>query len=264
MATRPLGDGYRRERAPEGAGRAAAHPPRTPGPIRTDDPWLRRPLLYPAELRAQKLRPARNMRRAWTPGVDWLTQRSGGFVRRPRDREPVGQALVRGARCSRDCARSDAEPALDAPFRLPAWATYVQYGFDLVVVFAISIAGYGRFWRLTAPQDAARYPILLAGALLMAVLPAMLPVATPHYWTFQIPLVAMLLAERRRRTGRPSPGHIAWAALALVAFAATGPDAPGILSRLGPTTIIMLVPVVVGLVALRRTSTDDARPKHRF
>jgi Glycosyltransferase family 87 len=158
-------------------------------------------------------------------------------------------------------ARLVSEPALDAPFRLPAWATYVQYGFDLVVVFAISIAGYGRFWRLTAPQDAARYPILLAGALLMAVLPAMMPVATPHYWTFQIPLVAMLLAERWRRTGRPSPGHIAWAALALVAFAATGPDAPGILSRLGPTTIIMLVPVVVGLVALRRTSTDDARPK---
>jgi hypothetical protein len=124
-------------------------------------------------------------------------------------------------------ARLVSSPAPDAPFRLPAWATYVQYGFDLAVPLAIAIAGYGRFWRLTARRDAVlRYPVLLAGALLMAAL----PVARPHYWMLQIPLVAMLLAERWWRTGRPSSGQIVWAALALVAFVATGPDAPGILS----------------------------------
>ena len=156
-------------------------------------------------------------------------------------------------------ARLLSEPAPDAPFRLPSWAIYIQYGFDLGVLFAISAAGYGRFWRLTAPQGAALYPILLAGAVLMAALPAMLPVATPHYWALQIPLVAILLAERWRRTARPSPGQIAWAALAFVAFVATGTDAPGVLSRLGPTTIVMLLPVVVGLAALRKTTTDGAR-----
>jgi len=97
--------------------------------------------------------------------------------------------------------------------------------------------------------------ILLAGAALLAALPPMLWVARPHYWALQIPLITCRYVESTSHGGsmRPSNGQIVWAVAAAVAFVATDPDAPGVLARLGPTTIVMLAPVLTGLAAqLRR------------
>ncbi len=157
-------------------------------------------------------------------------------------------------------ARTFATPTPAAPNRLPDWAAYSQYAVDLLIVLAIAAAGYRRFWRLKGPQPNAAYAMLVAGAILLAALPAMLPVATPHYWAQGIPLVAILFAGEWRRSGsvRPSVAQIAWTAAAVLAFAASGPDAPGVLSRLGPTTIVMLAPVLAGLIALRRLPDIEA------
>lgn len=157
-------------------------------------------------------------------------------------------------------ARTFATPMPAAPYRLPDWAKYSQYAVDLLIMLAIAAVGYRRFWRLEGPQPNAPYAILIAGAILLAALPAMLPVATPHYWAQEIPLVAILFVEGWRRSGsvRPSVAQIVWTAATVFAFAAGGPDAPGVLSRLGPTTIVMLAPIVAGLIALRRLSDVDA------
>lgn len=157
-------------------------------------------------------------------------------------------------------ARTFATPTPAAPHRLPEWAEYCQYAVDLLIVLAIAAAGYRRFWGLKGPQPNAPYAILIAGAILLAALPAMLPVATPHYWAQEIPLVAILFAEEWRRSGsvRPSVAQIAWTAALVLAFAASGPDAPGVLSRLGPTTIVMFAPLLAGLIALRRLSDVGA------
>jgi hypothetical protein len=160
-------------------------------------------------------------------------------------------------------ARTFAEPAMAERYRLPIWAEYSQYAFDLLILLLIAAAGHQRFWRLRGPQPDAPYAILLAGAILFAALPAMLPVARPHYWAQALPLVAILLFESRRRIGDPKLNFAVLGGMILVtlSFAATGPDAPGILSSLGPTTIVMLTPVAWGLIALWRLGGDFATSK---
>jgi hypothetical protein len=157
-------------------------------------------------------------------------------------------------------ARAFGTPDPDAPAQLPTWARLAQYAFDLAVLLAVSGAGYRRFWRLKGAQPDAPYATLIAGAILAASLPAILPVARPHYWALAIPLVTILYIERWRRTGRvlASVGEIAWTTAAILAFALTGASAPGVFSRLGPTTIVMMVPLVAGLIALRRLPEVDA------
>jgi hypothetical protein len=151
-------------------------------------------------------------------------------------------------------ARLFSAPSLDTPYVLPFWAQAAQLAFDAAVVSAIFVAGHGRFWRLKGRQPSEAYPILLAGAALLAALPPMLWVARPHYWALQIPLITCLYAESTAHSGgmRPSNGQIVWAVAAAIAFVATGPDAPGVLARLGPTTIVMLAPILAGVAALRR------------
>jgi hypothetical protein len=151
-------------------------------------------------------------------------------------------------------ARLFSAPSLDTPYVLPFWAQAAQLAFDAAVVSAIFAAGHGRFWRLKGRQPSEAYPILLAGAALLAALPPMLWVARPHYWALQIPLITCLYAESTAHSGgmRPSNGQIVWAVAAAIAFVATGPDAPGVLARLGPTTIVMLAPILAGVAALRR------------
>jgi len=162
-------------------------------------------------------------------------------------------------------ARVFATPVLEAPNRLPAWAEYSQLAFDIFIPLAIAAVGHRRFWRLRGPQPFAPYAILTAGALLSAALPAMLTVARPHYWALQMPLVAILFTEGWRRTGspRPSGAQITWVVAAAVAFIVAGPSAPGILSRLGSTTIVMLLAIVAGLTALRRLPADAFPPIER-
>jgi hypothetical protein len=159
-------------------------------------------------------------------------------------------------------ARVFGQRIAEAPNRLPAWAGYAQYVFDLLIVVLIAGVGYRRFWRARGPQPNSPNAILLAGAILFAALPAMLPVARPHYWAQEIPLVAILLVEhwRRARSVKLDVAPIAWTSAAFLAFVATGPDAPGILARLGPTTIVILMPVIAGLNCLRRVAAYDTVP----
>jgi glycosyl transferase family 87 len=177
---------------------------------------------------------------------------SGNFI--PRIENELSPWATKMVSVGPMLARAFAAPAAAEPFQLPVWAEYAQYAFDLLLLLLIAAAGYRRFWGPGRPQPDAPYAILLGGAILFAALPAMLPVAEPHYWAQALPLVAMLLFEFWRRIG---PVKLKLAALggmiiATLSFAATGPNAPGILATLGPTTIVMLLPVAWGLIALRR------------
>ena len=76
--------------------------------------------------------------------------------------------------------------------------------------------GRGRFWNWSGSQPDRPYAILVAGAVILAALPAILPVAQPHYWAQAAPLFAVLIVEhwRRNKTVAPSMPLIAWAAVA--------------------------------------------------
>ena len=59
----------------------------------------------------------------------------------------------------------------------------------------------GGFWNVRGPQLADGYPVLVAGAVLSAALPLMIPSAGPQYVTVAVPLMTVLLAETWRRQG---------------------------------------------------------------
>ena len=101
-------------------------------------------------------------------------------------------------------ARTFAAPLAEMPYRLPAWAQALQLVFDLAVIGLVVVLGRGRFWNWSGSQPERPYAILVAGALLLAALPAILPVAQPHYWAQAAPLLTILIAEhwRRRRRAR--------------------------------------------------------------
>ncbi len=153
-------------------------------------------------------------------------------------------------------ARGFAASAPDNLRPLPGWARRAQIGFDLLALAAIAAAGHRRFWRLRGPRPDAAYAGLIAGAILIGALPAMLPFAELHYWLLSTPLLAILLAEQWRRAGRASigAGALLFAALANLAFHLTGAWR-GQIGRIGLTTIVMLVPVILGLVLLWRQPT---------
>ena len=100
-------------------------------------------------------------------------------------------------------ARTFATPLAEMPYRLPAWAQALQLVFDLAVVGLVAVLGRGRFWNWSGSQPEGPYAILIAGALLLAALPAILPVAQPHYWAQAAPLLTILIAEHWRRRGAP-------------------------------------------------------------
>jgi hypothetical protein len=151
-------------------------------------------------------------------------------------------------------ARTFAAPAPDAPFALPHWAWIAQIVFDAAIVVILAVLGYRRFWWWSGHQPPAAYAILFAGALLLAVLPAMLPVAQPHYWAQAMPLAAVLTVEHWRRSGREEPSRLlaAWSVLAWLAFLATQLSLWTPLRHHGPTTLVMLALVAAGFVAFAR------------
>ena len=150
--------------------------------------------------------------------------------------------------------RTFAAPAADAPYRLPEWAQLLQLGFDVLIVGLIAVLGRGRFWNWSSNQPDGPYAILVAGAVILAAMPAMLPVAQPHYWAQVAPLSAVLIVEhwRRNKTVAPSMPLIAWAAVAWFAYIATGVTLWEPLRDHGPTTLVMLVLVAAGFVVLAR------------
>lgn len=155
-------------------------------------------------------------------------------------------------------ARPPADPNL-----LPAWADAAQWVFDAVFFVALVIAGHRRFWSLRSPQPDAPYAVLIAGALLLAALPAMLPVAQSHYWTQAMPLIAILVAEtwRTSRTAKSPAWIVVWSGLAIAAYFTTGTQTPPLIERFFPSTLMMLIPLVVGVVVLwQRGGRGITRP----
>jgi hypothetical protein len=140
------------------------------------------------------------------------------------------------------------------PYRLPAWAHALQLMFDLAVVGLVAVLGRGRFWNWSDSQPENSYAILIAGALLLAALPAILPVAQPHYWAQAAPLLTILIAEhwRRRRAPVASVALLTWSALAYLAYIATGFTFWAPLRNHGPTTLIMLILMGAGFIVLAR------------
>jgi hypothetical protein len=149
-------------------------------------------------------------------------------------------------------ARTFDVPRPEDALGLPAWAAMAQWVANALIVLLIAILGFGKFWSLRAPQPRSPYAILAGGAILMAALPAMLPVAQPHYWAQAMPLAALLMTEFWRRTGdrRDSALLAAWSVLAWLAFIATDVRLWRPLQHHGPTTIVMLVLIAAGFRAM--------------
>jgi hypothetical protein len=98
-----------------------------------------------------------------------------------------------------------ARVAAGQPFEtagLPKWASVVQYLFDIAVVAVIAIQSLGGVWNWRGAQPPKGYPLLVAGAILLAVTPLMVSVAKPNYVSFVVPLVGVLTIEWWRRDGR--------------------------------------------------------------
>lgn len=144
--------------------------------------------------------------------------------------------------------------AVDGVAGLPRFAALAQYAADAIILGLLVILGHGRWWRFGGPQPAAPYAILVAGAILLAALPAMLPVSQPHYFAQVAPLAAVLLVESWRRSGviAASPWLAGLALLAWLAYGASEASFLPWLRQIGPTTPVMLIYIAAGFVVLAR------------
>ena len=143
---------------------------------------------------------------------------------------------------------------------LPGWVSALQYLFNAGVIAAVVILGRGGFWNLRGAQPARGYPILLAGAILSAAIPLMIPFAKNHYVTFALPLMGVFMIEAWRRTGRLVTGAMmAWAILAWMSMLAF--ELPWTwLKIIGPTTWTLLLIGPASLSLLAKHSKVSAQP----
>jgi hypothetical protein len=144
---------------------------------------------------------------------------------------------------------------------LPRWASLAQFAFNIAVVVAVVLCGRGGFWNLRGPQPAAGYPVLVAGAVMFAAVPLMIPFAGPQYATYAIPLMGVFLIEAWRHIGRRvlTVVMIGWSAAAWLSMLAL--ELPwDFVKTAGPMTIVflLLVPAALGFVAA--TSGSGLRP----
>lgn len=97
---------------------------------------------------------------------------------------------------------------------LPIWASVVQCLFDVGIIAAIAILCLGGVWNWRGAQPAK--PLLVAGAVLIAAIPLLVPVAKPNYLAFVVPLIGVLTIERWRRDGHVGiiAPMVAWASFA--------------------------------------------------
>ena len=141
---------------------------------------------------------------------------------------------------------------------LPQWASNVQFAFNAAVVVAIVLIGRSGFWRLRGPQPPEPYPVLVAGAVLSAALPLMVPSAGPQYVTVALPLMTVLLVETWRRTGVESVTAVmvVWSVAAWLSMIVQEvPFAP--VKLIGPMTLVLLALAPPSLAVLR----DVSRPE---
>jgi hypothetical protein len=135
---------------------------------------------------------------------------------------------------------------------LPAWASVLQFLFNIAVVAVVAALGRGGFWSLRAPPPTAGYPQLAAGAVLFAAIPLMIPFAGPQYVTTAVPLVAVLMVEGWRRSGEADIAGpmIAWSAAAWLSMIAL--EVPWNWLKVGgPMTwaLLLLAPQSLSLLA---------------
>jgi len=146
------------------------------------------------------------------------------------------------------------------PEPLPPWATRTQSAANVAFVVILAWLGHGRFWRLSSKQPLRPYPVLVAGALLLAVWPAMSPVSQPHYWILALPLVGVMVAEGWRRTGLAtvSPALFIWSAAAWFAMISNSIPLWRPLRLLGLQLPVFSLIIIAGIVVLAKL--DRGRP----
>jgi hypothetical protein len=138
---------------------------------------------------------------------------------------------------------------------LPQWASIVQFAFNAIAVAAIVFVGRGGFWSLRTPQPADRYPVLVAGAVLSATLPLMIPSAGPQYVTVAVPLMTVLLAETWRRKGAEivTESMIVWSIAAWLSMIAQ--EVPWAwLKLIGPMSWVLVALAPPSFALLRHVS----------
>lgn len=156
-------------------------------------------------------------------------------------------------------ARIAAGGAFDSA--LPHWASLLQFVFNIAAVVAVAVCGRGGFWNLRGAQPAAGYPVLVAGAVLFAAVPLMIPFAGPQYASYAIPLMGVFLIEAWRHLGRRvlTPVMIGWAVAAWLSMLAL--ELPwDLVKTAGPMTIVFLLIAPAGLGFVAATSGFGLRP----
>ncbi|MGO9048815.1 MAG: glycosyltransferase family 87 protein [Xanthobacteraceae bacterium] len=138
---------------------------------------------------------------------------------------------------------------------LPQWASDIQFLFNAAVVAVIVLVGRGGFWNVRGAQPADGYRVLVAGAVLSAALPLMIPSAGPQYVTVAVPLMTVLLAETWRRKGAEivTEVMIAWSIAAWLSMIVL--EVPWAwLKLIGPMTWVLLLLAPPSLSVLRDIS----------
>jgi hypothetical protein len=142
---------------------------------------------------------------------------------------------------------------------LPQWASAIQLLFNAAVVVAVVILGRGGFWNFRGPQPVCGYPILVAGAVLLAAIPLMIAFVGPQYVTFAMPLMAVLFIEGWRRRGEEviTGTMIAWTVAAWLSMIAL--EVPWNWFKLGgPMTWVLLLLAPASFSLVRSVSMKHA------
>jgi len=142
---------------------------------------------------------------------------------------------------------------------LPGWVFALQLLFNAGVIAAVVVLGRGGFWNWRGAQPALGCSMLLAGAVLSAAIPLMIPFAKNNYVTFAVPLVGTFMIEAWRRTGRlVTATMIGWAILAWMSMLAL--EAPWTwLKTIGPMTWVLLLIGPASLSLLTKASQVSER-----
>jgi Glycosyltransferase family 87 len=144
---------------------------------------------------------------------------------------------------------------------LPQWASAIQFIFNAFAVAAIVLIGRGGFWTMRAPQPADGYPTLVAGSILAATLPLMIPSAGPQYVTVAVPLMTILLAETWRQKGAEivTGIMIVWSIAAWLSMIAQ--EVPWTwLKLIGPMSWVLLALAPPSFALLRDASRSRVAP----
>ncbi len=141
---------------------------------------------------------------------------------------------------------------------LPAWTSILQYLFNAGVVAAVIVTGRGGFWNFRGAQRSAGYPFLVAGAIVLAAVPLMIPFGKPQDIAYAVPLVAVFTIEAWRRAGRQivTAAMIAWTCFAWLSLVVL--EVPwNWLKTIGPMTWLLLILGPASYSLLRKLSLNS-------